>query len=94
MSRLARCLANWGRRTVAFAGDGFPDEEAARLVPGHLRFARGDLASVGKPQCLWDGTCHGQYDRELCPQCHSGGLLARGRRAVSPDVDEHLHPIL
>jgi len=33
-------------RSVAFAGDGFPDEEAARLVPGHLRFARGDLADV------------------------------------------------
>jgi 2-hydroxy-3-keto-5-methylthiopentenyl-1-phosphate phosphatase len=33
-------------RTAAFAGDGFPDEEAARLVPGHLRFARGDLADV------------------------------------------------
>ena len=33
-------------RTVAFAGDGFPDEEAARLVPGKLRFARGDLADV------------------------------------------------
>jgi 2-hydroxy-3-keto-5-methylthiopentenyl-1-phosphate phosphatase len=33
-------------RTVAFAGDGFPDEEAARLVPGSLRFARGDLANV------------------------------------------------
>lgn len=33
-------------RTVAFAGDGFPDEEAARLVPGRLRFARGDLADV------------------------------------------------
>jgi 2,3-diketo-5-methylthio-1-phosphopentane phosphatase len=33
-------------RTVAFAGDGFPDEEAARLVPGPLRFARGDLANV------------------------------------------------
>jgi 2,3-diketo-5-methylthio-1-phosphopentane phosphatase len=33
-------------RAVAFAGDGFPDEEAARLVPGHLRFARGDLANV------------------------------------------------
>ena len=31
--------------TVAFAGDGFPDEEAARLVPGDLRFARGDLAA-------------------------------------------------
>jgi 2-hydroxy-3-keto-5-methylthiopentenyl-1-phosphate phosphatase len=33
-------------RAVAFAGDGFPDEEAALLVPGHLRFARGDLADV------------------------------------------------
>jgi 2,3-diketo-5-methylthio-1-phosphopentane phosphatase len=35
-----------GGRTVAFAGDGFPDEEPARLVPGDLRFARGDLADV------------------------------------------------
>lgn len=33
-------------RTVAFAGDGFPDEDAARLVPAGLRFARGDLADV------------------------------------------------
>ena len=33
-------------RTVAFAGDGFPDEEAALLVPGNLRFARNDLADV------------------------------------------------
>jgi|SRR5579863_2588179 len=32
--------------TVAFAGDGFPDAEAARLVPSELRFARGDLAEV------------------------------------------------
>lgn len=31
---------------VAFAGDGFPDVEPARLVPGNLRFARGDLAEV------------------------------------------------
>jgi 2,3-diketo-5-methylthio-1-phosphopentane phosphatase len=35
-----------GGRTVAFAGDGFPDAEAALLVPGSLRFARGDLADV------------------------------------------------
>ncbi len=35
-------------RTVAFAGDGFPDEEAALLAPGRLRFARGDLADVLK----------------------------------------------
>jgi 2-hydroxy-3-keto-5-methylthiopentenyl-1-phosphate phosphatase len=33
-------------RIVAFAGDGFPDEEAAMIVPGGLRFARGDLADV------------------------------------------------
>ena len=32
--------------TVAFAGDGFPDAEPARLVPADLRFARGDLADV------------------------------------------------
>lgn len=31
---------------VAFAGDGFPDADPARLVPEHLRFARGDLAEV------------------------------------------------
>lgn len=28
---------------VAFAGDGFPDIDAARRVPDDLRFARGDL---------------------------------------------------
>jgi 2,3-diketo-5-methylthio-1-phosphopentane phosphatase len=33
-------------RTVAFAGDGFPDAEAARLVPAKLRFARADLAAA------------------------------------------------
>lgn len=33
-------------RPVAFAGDGFPDAEAARLVPDGLRFARADLADV------------------------------------------------
>jgi 2-hydroxy-3-keto-5-methylthiopentenyl-1-phosphate phosphatase len=33
-------------QTVAFAGDGFPDADPARLVAGALRFARGDLASV------------------------------------------------
>jgi 2,3-diketo-5-methylthio-1-phosphopentane phosphatase len=31
---------------VAFAGDGFPDAEAARFVVDDLRFARGDLANV------------------------------------------------
>lgn len=33
-------------RTVAFAGDGFPDVAPARLVPEDLRFAHGDLAAV------------------------------------------------
>jgi 2-hydroxy-3-keto-5-methylthiopentenyl-1-phosphate phosphatase len=33
-------------RTVAFAGDGFPDAEPALLVSGKLRFARGDLADL------------------------------------------------
>jgi 2-hydroxy-3-keto-5-methylthiopentenyl-1-phosphate phosphatase len=33
-------------RPVAFAGDGFPDADPARLVPGPCRFARGDLADV------------------------------------------------
>jgi 2-hydroxy-3-keto-5-methylthiopentenyl-1-phosphate phosphatase len=39
-----QCVASGGK--VAFAGDGFPDVEAARLVPGQFRFARGDLADV------------------------------------------------
>ena len=33
-------------RLVAFAGDGFPDADAARLVPEGLRFARADLATA------------------------------------------------
>ena len=33
-------------RVVAFAGDGFPDADAARLVPAERRFARGDLAKT------------------------------------------------
>jgi len=46
------------RKKVAFAGDGFPDAESARLVPANLRFARGDLAKVlqgeGASFCLFD----------------------------------------
>jgi 2,3-diketo-5-methylthio-1-phosphopentane phosphatase len=38
--------------TVAFAGDGFPDVEPARLVPADLRFARGDLADVLRSEDL------------------------------------------
>lgn len=32
--------------TVAFAGDGYPDADPARLVQADLRFARGDLAGL------------------------------------------------
>jgi 2,3-diketo-5-methylthio-1-phosphopentane phosphatase len=39
-----QCVAAGGK--VAFAGDGFPDVEPARLVSGNLRFARADLADV------------------------------------------------
>jgi len=35
-----------GARMVAFAGDGFPDLDAAKLVPANIRFARGDLAEA------------------------------------------------
>lgn len=44
-ARIVRWHLDAGQ-TVAFAGDGFPDAEPARLVPGALRFARGDLADV------------------------------------------------
>lgn len=44
-ARVVRTHLDAGR-TVAFAGDGFPDAEPARLVPEGLRFARGDLADV------------------------------------------------
>lgn len=43
-------LAQGGK--VAFAGDGFPDADAARVVPGSLRFARGDLAEVLRQERL------------------------------------------
>jgi 2,3-diketo-5-methylthio-1-phosphopentane phosphatase len=44
-SGIVRDFLNQGR-TVAFAGDGYPDADPARLVPAGLRFARGDLAEV------------------------------------------------
>jgi 2-hydroxy-3-keto-5-methylthiopentenyl-1-phosphate phosphatase len=47
-----------GRR-VAFAGDGFPDADAARIVSPELRFARGDLAHV----LTKEGFAFQQYDR-------------------------------
>jgi 2,3-diketo-5-methylthio-1-phosphopentane phosphatase len=42
---VVRSLQREGRRT-AFAGDGYPDVEAALEVPESLRFGRGDLAEV------------------------------------------------
>ena len=39
-------------QTVAFAGDGFPDLEAARLVPAHHRFVRDDLAAACREEGL------------------------------------------
>ena len=42
---IVRNATNSGRR-VAFAGDGFPDIDAARLVPAELRFARADLVAA------------------------------------------------
>jgi 2-hydroxy-3-keto-5-methylthiopentenyl-1-phosphate phosphatase len=37
---------------VAFAGDGYPDADAARLVPANLRFAKDDLAEVMREERL------------------------------------------
>ena len=48
---IVRGYLNEGKR-VAFAGDGFPDAEPARLVPASLRFARGDLAEVLRQEHL------------------------------------------
>jgi 2,3-diketo-5-methylthio-1-phosphopentane phosphatase len=39
-------------KRVAFAGDGIPDLDAARLVPAELRFARGDLAEALRAEGL------------------------------------------
>lgn len=44
---------------VAFAGDGYPDVEAARLVPAELRFARGALAATLKQ----DGLAFERFER-------------------------------
>lgn len=56
-----------GRR-VAFAGDGFPDLEAARLVDDSLRFARADLARALTDEGLpfHRFTCWSEVARALC----------------------------
>lgn len=44
-TRIVRSFVDEGQ-TVAFAGDGFPDADPARIVPADLRYARADLARV------------------------------------------------
>jgi 2-hydroxy-3-keto-5-methylthiopentenyl-1-phosphate phosphatase len=44
-SKVVRTYLDEGK-TVAFAGDGFPDVDSARLVSSDLRFGRADLADV------------------------------------------------
>ena len=55
-------------RRVAFAGDGFPDLDAARLVPEALRFARADLAQALDREGLGfqPFTCWSEVARTLC----------------------------
>jgi 2,3-diketo-5-methylthio-1-phosphopentane phosphatase len=48
---VVRAAAATGRR-VAFAGDGFSDAPAARLVPPGLRFARANLAAALRAEGL------------------------------------------
>ncbi len=69
-AKLVRTHLDAGK-VVAFAGDGFPDAEAARFVPGELRFARGDLAEVLKAEKLpfqpfesWANVAHALLQRE------------------------------
>lgn len=52
-------IAEVGPDRVAFAGDGFPDEHAARLVPTRLRFARADLAEALE----WNRMSYREFDR-------------------------------
>ena len=62
-----------GRR-VAFAGDGPPDIDPARLVPAELRFARGDLAR----NLTDEGLSFRGYDRwsEIARMlCHSSEVI-------------------
>ena len=58
-------------RTVAFAGDGFPDEEAALFVPGSLRFA-----STSWPTC--SGKRASRFSG-LMPGRRSRGSFSRGQ---------------
>jgi 2,3-diketo-5-methylthio-1-phosphopentane phosphatase len=68
-------------RRVAFAGDGFPDLDAARLVPESLRFARADLADALKAEGLGfrPFSCWSEVARALCDL--DRGEPARARAA-------------
>jgi 2-hydroxy-3-keto-5-methylthiopentenyl-1-phosphate phosphatase len=72
--------------TVAFAGDGHPDLEAARLVAPSLRYARGDLAAALDEQGL-------RYQDFTCWSDVVDGLLAQagptGAAAAHADDDGH-----
>ena len=72
---------------VAFAGDGFPDVEPARLVESGMRFARGDLAEVlareglaFHPFCNWSEI----VDRLLAVAVSVDPVHADGRSAARP----------
>ena len=78
-------------RMVGFAGDGFPDAEAARLVAGDLRFARGDLAEALQREGLpyrsfatWSDIARAllQVAPEVRSSLKSAGYLTRDSRAV------------
>jgi 2-hydroxy-3-keto-5-methylthiopentenyl-1-phosphate phosphatase len=77
---------NAGKR-VAFAGDGFPDIDAARLVADHLRFAHGDLARALHAE----GLSFRPYDEwseiadDLCELPDRG----RAEERKCPDRSEH-----
>jgi 2,3-diketo-5-methylthio-1-phosphopentane phosphatase len=69
-------------RKVAFAGDGFPDLEAARLVPANLRFARGDLAQVLRREGL--GFRHFERWSEIADCLSRDSSPLADRRAAGP----------
>jgi 2,3-diketo-5-methylthio-1-phosphopentane phosphatase len=75
-----------GKR-VAFAGDGYPDRDAARLVPAEFRFARGDLARV----LAKEGLSFQTYDRwsEIAERL---GSKARSEVVVDPSVSSRQMP--
>lgn len=72
-------------RLVAFAGDGFPDLEAALLVAPELRFARGDLSAA----LSREGQRFRGFDRWSQVAC---ALVAADCSAFSPDRSESSQP--